>query len=395
MRAEKLVFATVALSLCLMMSALPSDAWVNGTGKVSISRSVVNWNDAFEYYNTLSGDGHLEIGSMSPTYFDSSNSSYGVKSNAIRMTYSGNVPLVGSKRIESTSLSDGTKASIRESFSANQMVSEHTHPFGSKGSRGVGTNTKISFNGTYETSSSLHQTFYKDVNSRQKYTGNFDIDKEVSFVEPEHQKPSLSLDVSPSNSWVGVGTTFTRHYNVANTGQVPIDDIWLIDSLLGPITLKNSHLEPGEVAIVEADYTITEKDVRIHQSMNNTIQVFGSDSQGNLVVASVKASLNLIFSSCLNLTVVPYQNNDTFDNSEIYLYSIENCGDLTVFDLNLTDPMVVNLNVVDSVLLPGERLNLTANRAIFDGELPGELYTKAFVLGIDSMGKEVADVAKV
>lgn len=368
----------------MLFASIPAAGWVSGTGVVDISRSVVNRMEGFEYYNAMAGDGSLDMGLGAK---DVSKPGNELGTRAIKLSYSGDVPLVGQKRVESGSLFSGTKTSIEEAFSATEIEKEQTTSIGSGDSQVVGTNTKLSFNGTYMTSSNMHKLFSTDISSYQRYTGNFEIDKEISFGGLADRRPEIALIVSPEASFAEVGASVTRNYEVANSGRVPVQGLTLIDSRVGLVSLSKTTLNPGEVASAVASFPVLYED--LPGPLNDSIRVHGVDFQSNPAVASAFATMNLIRPWGLNLTVTATSPCAQAGDVVTYIYTIDNIGDLAISELNLTDSIGSGIIPINITLSPKESIVLTANRTFTETDLPGPLTNSVAVLGFNSMGEMV------
>jgi len=377
------------LGVSLIIASGPAGGWVSGSGDIDISRSVVNRMEGFEYYNSMSGDGSLVMGHGAKEVSKSGNETSARTSS---LSYSGDVPLVGLKRIERGSLFTGAKTSIEEAFSATKIEKEQTTGVISENSQLVGSDTKVSFNGTYMTSSNMHQLFYTDISSHQRLTGNFDINSQISFGGLAERRPSIALAIGPTVSSAKAGAVVTREYQVANTGNVPVQGLTLVDSRVGPVPLTKTDLNPGEVASAVATFVVLEKD--LPGPLNDSVQVTGVDYQGNPAVASAFAAVNLIGPRGLNLTVVPVQPCAKAGDVVTYIYTIENVGDFTIAGLNLTDsinggPIAINAN-----LSPGDGLALSTNRTVNETDLSFPLKNSVLVSGFNSMGEMVESSAE-
>ena len=116
---------------------------VAGTGIVDVSTSIVDKKIALEYYNTMAGDGDLELDSehlysQNPEKIareiDSVNNGKKSGMNLIettKMTYAGETPLVGGKLLNSKAFYGGIGAQVQEMFSVNEMEKDETSFFAS------------------------------------------------------------------------------------------------------------------------------------------------------------------------------------------------------------------------------------------------------------------------
>jgi hypothetical protein len=106
-----------------------------------------------------------------------------------RIKYEGVTPLQGGKFIANGEMD----ASVQERFSVSRMERDQTVFFGSTRNstiaHTVGFDTMASFNGTWGTESSIHEIFYKDIKSREAFSGEFEVQKEIKL----HEKPKPTL----------------------------------------------------------------------------------------------------------------------------------------------------------------------------------------------------------
>ena len=208
---------------------------ITGTGIIDASTSMRDKKIALEYYNTMNGDGDIELdqeqaySEVSDKLKRSIESVNGGKESTLnlyensRLTYSGNNPLQGEKYLHSDSFYGGNGANVREGFSVQEMEKEEVSFFAQtmpyqprdglenfrKGMEEAGRNiTKVdelmktkegisnpaylvglqiknTFNGTWGTDASWHKIFFKKVNSHEMFSGNFEVEKQIKF----HQYP--------------------------------------------------------------------------------------------------------------------------------------------------------------------------------------------------------------
>ncbi len=377
------------LGVGLLLSVGPAFGWATGTGTVEISRSMVNRLDEFEYYSAILGDGNLTLGRGAK---GAANFGIGDPARTTSLSYSGDAPLVGLKRVERGSLFSGTKTSIMEAFSASEIEKEETTQVRSGSSQLVGTENRLSFNGTYMTSSNSHQIFAADISSHQMYSGKFEIENMISFSSLTDRRPSIDLVVAPEVKAVEVGEVVTRNYEVFNTGTVPVQGLSLVDSRVGPVPLSRTDLSPGDAAFAVASFVLTEED--LPGPLTDSVQVTGADLEGNQAVASAVATLNLIRPG-LNLTVTPLQSCAAVGETVTYIYEIENLGELAISGLNLTDSISGGPIFINATLLPNESIAFSAERAVIEKDLQGPINNSVTVFGFNSAGEMVGSSAEV
>jgi hypothetical protein len=213
---------------------------VSGSGVVDVSTSIIDKKIALEYYNTMAGDGDLELDSehtysqdpeklrRNVSSVNDSNESAFNMFETTKMTYKGETPLVGGKSITSKAFYGGIGANVQEMFSVNEMEKDETAYFASttpyepqQDNRGhnvspenlikklkdagrdtdavgklmtakngvyvpthlVGMESKNTFNGTWGTDATWHKIFYKDIKAHEMFTGTFEAEKTIKFHE--------------------------------------------------------------------------------------------------------------------------------------------------------------------------------------------------------------------
>jgi hypothetical protein len=202
---------------------------VSGTGVVDVSTSIVDKKIALEYYDTMNGDGDLEL-DQETAYSQNadklmrniSSVNGGNKSNLnlyqdTKMTYSGATPLTGGKMLNSKAFYGGIGAKVQELYSVNEMEQDEqaffssTTPYnpdgmtpenlvqklknagrdtdavaelmGSNPAHLIGIETKNTFNGTWGTDATWHKIFYKDIKAHEMFRGTFEAEKTLKFHE--------------------------------------------------------------------------------------------------------------------------------------------------------------------------------------------------------------------
>ncbi len=208
---------------------------VSGTGIIDVSTSVIDKKIALEYYNTMAGDGDLELDSehaysqdpeklkRNVSSVNGSNASGFNLIETTKLTYAGDTPLTGGKYLNSKAFYGGIGADVQEMFSVNEMEKDETAFFASTtpyqpknnvspedlikklkdagrdtkeveelmtASNGIyvpshliGLETKNSFNGTWGTDAKWHKIFYKDIKAHEMFTGTFEAEKTIKFHE--------------------------------------------------------------------------------------------------------------------------------------------------------------------------------------------------------------------
>jgi hypothetical protein len=207
---------------------------VSGTGIIDVSTSVIDKKIALEYFNTMNGDGDIELDQETAYSQDADKLKRNVSSvnggnesglnliQSTKMTYAGETPLTGGKLLNSKAFYGGMGANVQELFSVNEMEQDQTAFFASTTpyesdygapenlpnllknagrdtdtveklmtakngvyvpSHLIGLETKNSFNGTWGTDATWHKIFYKDIKAHEMFTGVFEAEKTIKFHE--------------------------------------------------------------------------------------------------------------------------------------------------------------------------------------------------------------------
>jgi uncharacterized repeat protein (TIGR01451 family) len=96
--------------------------------------------------------------------------------------------------------------------------------------------------------------------------------------------PAIEVVKSADRSEAALGDVVTYTYVIRNTGDVVLDDITIVDDVIGGLTdqLATRTLAPGESTTVTATYTITAADVE-RGFVTNVVIVTGRDPDGGVV----------------------------------------------------------------------------------------------------------------
>lgn len=174
---------------------------VTGTGVVSVQTHIKDKKIALGYENAMSGDGDVDLRSSQafsqaadklqrdiPLLSSHDNSSLNFFEDT-QIIYRGSTPLIGERSLVSKENDGGMGTELHEGFSVNEIEKDQTTFYGSTVNatcaQSIGTDIKGSFNGTFETAELWHKMFDKDINSHQRLTGEFEINKAVKL----HERP--------------------------------------------------------------------------------------------------------------------------------------------------------------------------------------------------------------
>ncbi|MDR1152123.1 MAG: hypothetical protein LBK72_06575, partial [Bifidobacteriaceae bacterium] len=202
---------------------------------------------------------------------------------------------------------------------------------------------------------------------------------DFALDEAAHLSVSTALEPASTRTMPTPGATITLVYTVTNTGNAPVADVVLADSLLkapprwagSPVAIGG--LRPGERAIARGVYTLNQADIDAG-TVVNVAQVRaeppgGSPADPGDDVRAARAHANPV-DVAPHLTVIaaradiPTRIPDTTSRIAA-AFTVVNTGNTTIRDITLTgplfrrDPVISTWPRTEGVLRPGERVTAT------------------------------------
>ncbi|SFJ29389.1 gliding motility-associated C-terminal domain-containing protein, partial [Olleya namhaensis] len=189
-----------------------------------------------------------------------------------------------------------------------------------------------------------------------------------------------SAEIANGEECLVVGSEVTYTFTVTNTGTVSVDAITVTDVLLGgDITVipsgdanTNGVIEPTETWIYTANnYTVTQADVDAG-IITNTVTVTGTEILGNTEVTATDTyvidenNTEVMFctpTALINIVKTGVFNNDNanecteVDETITYTFTVTNTGTLSLENVVITDPLLVNAATPVSVIYVSGDLN--------------------------------------
>ncbi|MEV5573787.1 hypothetical protein AB0L06_27410 [Spirillospora sp. NPDC052269] len=188
-------------------------------------------------------------------------------------------------------------------------------------------------------------------------------------VVPAERNPGMTVrKTADPTSFTAAGETITYRYHVTNTGNVPLTDVGITDSLSGlsDITCDATTLDPGESTDCHATYVTTQADVD-NGSVHNSATVHGTPPGGGEPIESPPDEVDVPFKphERTGLTVRKSADPETFSRAgeEIhYSYRVTNTGTVPLSDIGVTDRLrgLSPITCPRTTLAPGESVTCTA-----------------------------------
>ncbi|CUR54166.1 exported hypothetical protein [metagenome] len=187
---------------------------------------------------------------------------------------------------------------------------------------------------------------------------------------PTDQEPELTLDKRVAsvtdvndNGLTDAGDEIDYEFELTNTGNVTLTDVNVSDPLVGAVTCPVTTLAPGEETVCTADaaYVIAAADVDAG-NVHNTATAQGTPPTGPPVVSppdttdtptdqEPELTLDKRVASVTDVN----DNGLTDAGDEIdYEFELTNTGNVTLTDVNVSDPLVGAVTCPVTTLAPGE-----------------------------------------
>jgi len=214
----------------------------------------------------------------------------------------------------------------------------------------------------------------------------------VDIIEEEPPVNDIQLDKEADKQIVQVGETITYTYVVTNTGDETLTDVCVIDDLLGPVTLNETILAPGEWANGTLTYVVQESD--LPGPIINTAVANGSYC-GGYVEDTDCESVDIIVEEPPENAIKLEKNADK-EIAEIgetitYTYIVTNIGEDWLFGVTVTDDLLGPVTLNETTLAPNEWANGTLTCVVQESDLPGPIINTAIAEGHPCTGEPVTD----
>ncbi|MCB2209929.1 DUF11 domain-containing protein [bacterium] len=203
------------------------------------------------------------------------------------------------------------------------------------------------------------------------------------------QSPALELSKTATHVngttpdplvYTKVGDVITYAFSVENTGNVTLTDVNIMDPLTESTNLAvdPATLASGEIGTITADYIVTQADLDAG-SITNTATAFGifdsteySDDDETTIYGTQAPALELTKTATLinGGTPEPFEYTH-IDDVITYSFSVENTGNVTLSDVNVTDTLTgsINLPVNPATLASGEIGTITATYTVTQADI--------------------------
>jgi uncharacterized repeat protein (TIGR01451 family) len=231
----------------------------------------------------------------------------------------------------------------------------------------------------------------------------FGADGDTALVSSRPARVVSAADVTSALTLVksaatlpitAAGQVLTYTLTIENTGNQRLRSVAATDALLPDLICAAAVLEPGAQLICADTYTVTQADVDAG-TLVNTADVSAITPTGAGRTATDTLTLDTPAArNALSLSKVPSVSPFGLAGSTVtFDLVLRNDGNLTLFDLVVTDPSIdAGYSCTVAELAPGEsNADCSVSRAVTQADVDvGSLSNTAFVAGEDAQGNAVA-----
>lgn len=209
-----------------------------------------------------------------------------------------------------------------------------------------------------------------------------------------------ALDDANGNGMADLGEEVVYTFSVRNTGNVAIDGVTIADPRVTGVTPGSATVAVGQTLVFTADpYIVTEADI-LAGNLENTATASGTPDGGtaittppsvvNVPPAPVAPSLQVDKQA----RIIDADGNGLAETGERieYTITVTNTGNVTVTDVEISDPKLVNLTPSSvASLAPGESVTATADPYVVTeaDAARGSVTNVATAQGLDPAGDPV------
>ena len=158
------------------------------------------------------------------------------------------------------------------------------------------------------------------------------------------------------------GETITYSITVSNTGNEDLEDVTVMDSILGDLSDSFADtLDEGASETQEFDYTVPAGS----EDLVNVVTVSGTGVDSGTTVSSTATCSTDILHPAIDIDKTVSDETVAVGDTVTYTYVVTNTGDTTLFDITVDDDVLGHIGDI-AVLEPGESATLTADFVVGD-----------------------------
>jgi uncharacterized repeat protein (TIGR01451 family) len=194
--------------------------------------------------------------------------------------------------------------------------------------------------------------------------------------------PSIGVTKS-CTALAHVGDTVTYTITVTNTGDEDLDNVTVVDSILGDLSgLFADELAAGASESHDVDYVVLESDP---DPLVNEVTAKGSGVGSRVAVEALANCVTDLIHPGIEIVKTVDEDTVPIGTTVTYTYVVTNTGDTTLFDISVDDDILGHIGDI-AVLEPGESATLTKDFVV--GDVP--VTNVGTATGEDILGRSVS-----
>ncbi|MCC6454701.1 MAG: FG-GAP repeat protein [Caldilineaceae bacterium] len=201
---------------------------------------------------------------------------------------------------------------------------------------------------------------------------------------------SIELTVTANPTTAAVDDSITYSYRVTNTGSTLLTNVHVDNNRLGPVTLVDTSLQPGESTNGTHVYLVKEGD--LPGPLTDNVSAGGTSPLGVEVEDSASVSVALTASveeAAINVTMSANVTTAKVGDIITYTVEVENSGASTLTGVAATSNRLGVISLAETTLAPGASTTGTKAYTVVAGDLPGPLTDTVTATGTPPAGDPV------
>ncbi|WP_173003051.1 gliding motility-associated C-terminal domain-containing protein [Chitinophaga sp. SYP-B3965] len=217
-------------------------------------------------------------------------------------------------------------------------------------------------------------------------------------------RASVALVKTATNTVVKAGDVIRYDLVITNTGSSILTDVTVIDpgadagSIVPGIT---ASIVPGESATVNAAHTVTQQEADLGSVINSAIvdaraqdEAGVSDISGQTVSDDIPTVTIITARSSVTLVKTAAPVNPTAGEVINYTLILRNTGNVTLYNLVVTDPKAVVSGSPVAILFPGQVTTLSASHVLTQADVDAASFSNsAAVTATPASGSNITDLS--
>ncbi|MEM2368457.1 MAG: hypothetical protein QXQ50_09530 [Candidatus Bathyarchaeia archaeon] len=205
----------------------------------------------------------------------------------------------------------------------------------------------------------------------------------IKIPPAEEPSPSISIDKSANVTMAHVGDMIRYFYNVTNTGNVQLTNIYIDDNVTGTINVADT-LDPNEWILVHYDYTVKATDL---DPLINNATVYAKYNDQQEVSAWDTWTVDILHPA-ISVTKTADKTKAYAGDVIEYTINVTNIGDCPLYNVNVTDTLFGAL-LTNGFLGANESITFTKTYTVKAGD-EDPLVNTVTVEGEDALGLVVS-----